>query len=236
MGKIQSGILGGFSGRVGTVVGSSWKTVHYMRALATSISNPRTEKQQSQRTKFALSLGFLKAITPFIRVGYKTMAQRQTEFNAAMSYIIKNAVSGSGLDLSVDYAKVLVSRGTLMPPFNASVEKSNGKLVFKWTDNTETGDAKATDVAMPLVYNKDKREAQYDTAAATRAEATAELLLPDNWADDGLEVYLEFASQNGNSVANSLHLLGSTGSGGSKPTPTPGEGGGDDDQEENPLG
>lgn len=34
MGTIKQGILGGFSGKVGTVVGSTWKSVHYMRALA----------------------------------------------------------------------------------------------------------------------------------------------------------------------------------------------------------
>lgn len=30
MGTIKQGILGGFSGKVGTVVGSTWKSVHYM--------------------------------------------------------------------------------------------------------------------------------------------------------------------------------------------------------------
>ena len=38
MGTIKQGILGGFSGKVGTVVGSTWKSVHYMRALAVSFS------------------------------------------------------------------------------------------------------------------------------------------------------------------------------------------------------
>ena len=43
MGTIKQGILGGFSGKVGTVVGSTWKSVHYMRALAVSFSDPRPE-------------------------------------------------------------------------------------------------------------------------------------------------------------------------------------------------
>jgi hypothetical protein len=30
MGTIKQGILGGFSGKVGTVVGGTWKGIHYM--------------------------------------------------------------------------------------------------------------------------------------------------------------------------------------------------------------
>lgn len=43
MGTIKQGILGGFSGKVGTVIGSSWKGISYMRSRAQSVKNPRTE-------------------------------------------------------------------------------------------------------------------------------------------------------------------------------------------------
>ena len=56
MGTIKQGILGGFSGKVGTVVGSSWKGISYMRGQAQSVKNPRTAKQMAQRDKFSLAL------------------------------------------------------------------------------------------------------------------------------------------------------------------------------------
>ncbi|MDD3723512.1 MAG: DUF6266 family protein, partial [Lutibacter sp.] len=52
MGTIKKGILGGFSGKVGSVVGSTWNGISYMRSLPASVKNPRTEKQMSQRSKF----------------------------------------------------------------------------------------------------------------------------------------------------------------------------------------
>ena len=55
MGTIKQGILGGFSGKVGTVVGSSWKGISYMRGQAQSVKNPRTAKQMAQRDKFSLA-------------------------------------------------------------------------------------------------------------------------------------------------------------------------------------
>ena len=52
MGKIKQGILGGFKGKVGTVIGSSWNGISYMRGIAQSIKNPKTAGQQTQRTFF----------------------------------------------------------------------------------------------------------------------------------------------------------------------------------------
>ena len=52
MGTIKQGILGGFSGKVGTVIGSSWKGISYMKGRAQSTKNPKTAAQTMQRTYF----------------------------------------------------------------------------------------------------------------------------------------------------------------------------------------
>lgn len=52
MGTIKQGILGGFSGKVGTVIGSSWKGISYMKGRAQSTRNPKTAAQTMQRTYF----------------------------------------------------------------------------------------------------------------------------------------------------------------------------------------
>lgn len=238
MGQIKQGILGGFSGKVGTVVGSSWKNVSYMRALAISVNNPRTMKQQAQRGKFTKSLRFLCAIVPYVRTGYKQLGQGCTAFNAAMSYMLRHAVVGSGVDLAVDYERALVARGTLMPAFNAAVTKEAGKLSFSWDDNSGMGDALATDLAMPLAYNKVRGDAVYLLSGATRGEGKVELTLPDNWDGEALAVYLAFASENGFRVTNSVCLQNDA----YEEEETPDTGGGtsgggnDGDQGENPLG
>ena len=52
MGKIKQGILGGFKGKVGTVIGSSWNGISYMRGQAQSVKNPKTPAQTIQRDFF----------------------------------------------------------------------------------------------------------------------------------------------------------------------------------------
>lgn len=242
MGEIKRGILGGFSGRVGTVVGSTWKKVSYMRALALSVANPRTLPQQEQRTRFALTLAFLRTLTPYLRVGYKPQTQTRTAFNAAMSYNIRYALTGEFPDIGVDYRRVMVARGSLTPVFDVTVTKEDGKIAMAWTDNSGMGDAFATDLAMPLAYNKKRSLAVYDFAAATRGDAALELALPADWGDDPVAVYLAFRSEDNRTVTNSICLLDEpyegedAGGGTGGNTGGTGGAGGDGNQGANPLG
>ncbi|MDD2265168.1 MAG: DUF6266 family protein, partial [Bacteroidales bacterium] len=47
MGTIKQGILGGFSGKVGNIVGASWRGIDYIRSMPASVRNPRTVAQVS---------------------------------------------------------------------------------------------------------------------------------------------------------------------------------------------
>lgn len=109
MGTIKQGIFGGFSGKVRTIVSSNWKGICYMIGQAQSVKNPRTAKQVAQRDKFLLALSFIRPIQSFIQVGFKTYAHKQSEFNAAMSYTLKNVIKGTYPSFSIDYAKAMVA-------------------------------------------------------------------------------------------------------------------------------
>lgn len=208
MGTIKQGILGGFSGKVGTVIGSSWKGISYMRGQAQHVKNPRSAGQLNQRSKFSLALSFLQPVVPYIRIGYKSQAAKQTEFNAAMSYTIKNAITGSYPNYALDYTKIVVSKGGLTQVTGATATWDNNRNEVKidWTDNSGVGNALATDKAMPFIYNKAKGETIYDTAGATRATHTQSLTVPNDWEGDKVEVYLGMVSDDGKEVADSIYL------------------------------
>ena len=206
MGTIRKGILGGFSGKVGTVVGGSWKGIAYMRSLPMKVRNPRTLPQMNQRSKFATTLRFLKPMTALLRTGWKLYANRQTPFNAAMSYTIANAIKGAYPNYSIDPSKVLISCGSLASAVNAVAVFDSGAINFEWTDNSGTNNAKPTDKALLAIVNPTKFETVFDTAGALRAEAAQSVPLPANWSGDTVEAYLGFISKNGKEVADSVYL------------------------------
>ena len=204
MGKISQGILGGFSGKVGSVVGANCKGINYMRSKAVSVANPRTEGQVKQRTKFSVTLNFLQPITDFLRVGYKMYAIKKTAFNAAMSYFINNAITGESPDFTIDPSKALVSRGPLTPALNASVVIQPGEVTVSWEDNSNIGSATSGDKALVVVYNVSKMEAVYTTSGATRSEQSQVITIPGDWDNDTLSVHLGFISEDGKKVSNSV--------------------------------
>jgi len=207
MGKIRKGILGGFSGKVGTVVGASWKGIAYMRSLPQKVRNPRTEPQRMQRSKFALSLNFLQPMTALLRTGWKLYANRQSPFNAAMSYTVFNAITGTYPNYAIDASKVFISRGALSPAVNASVAASSGATVtFNWNDNSGTSAANTTDKALLAVVNPEKSEAVLDTDGARRSDTTMSVNMPANWAGETVHTYMGFVSEDGREVANSAYL------------------------------
>ena len=206
MGTIKQGILGGFSGKVGSVVGGSWKGISYMRSQAQNIKNPRTEAQVSQRAKFALALSFLKPLTNVVRTGFKLYAIKQTAFNAAMSYTLANAISGDFPDYEIDFASALISRGTLTSAANGLASAANGKISFTWEDNSGVGSAKATDKALIAILNPSKGEGLSDNAGAARSVGSQSIDIPSDWIGDEVQIYLGFVSADAKEVANSVYL------------------------------
>jgi hypothetical protein len=205
MGTIKQGILGEFSGKVGTVIGGSWKGIDYMRAQAQNVHNPKTEGQMSQRSKFAQTFELLKPITAYVRVGFKTYASKQTVFNAAMSYNVKNAFSGTYPNFVFEPSQALVSRGTLEGASGCALTVGVGTMSI--THRTVAkGNGQATDRTMPLVFNIDKGEAVFSTNASACEDGSVSLSIPADWADDSCHVYLRFISEDGKEVANSVYV------------------------------
>ncbi|MCF1420308.1 DUF6266 family protein [Mangrovimonas futianensis] len=213
MGVISQGILGGISGKVGNVVGASWKGIDYLRIKPASVANPRTEGQVNQRTKFTVTLEYLQPNLGFIQKGYKAYAVQKTEFNAAMSYILNNAITGTAPNFTVDYSLALLSRGSLSGALNPTTDLSvAGQVTFSWDDNSAEGNANATDKAMILVYNPVKKESMYMVDGAERTVGSQVITIPNTYAGDTVELFMAFITADGSQVSNSVYLGSGTAS------------------------
>jgi hypothetical protein len=207
MGKIAQGILGGLSGKVGNIIGGSWKGIDYIRIKPSSVANPRTEGQVNQRNKFTITLEYLQATKGFIKIGYKSFATKKTEFNAAMSYVLNNAVGGIAPNFTIDYSLALLSRGSLSSVFYGTTDLTTaGQVGFNWGDNSAEGNANATDKAMVLVYNPSKKESISILDGADRALGSQMVTIPSTYAGDTVELFMAFVSADGTQVSNSVYL------------------------------
>lgn len=206
MGTIKRGILGGFSGKVGTVIGGNWKGIDYMRGKAASVSNPKTEAQLDQRARFGAALKFLQPLTVFLRVGFKNYAVKMTAFNSAMSYNLNNALSGVYPDYFIDFASALISRGSLPGALNPQVQSSTpGQVDFAWQDNSQDANANAFDKVLLVVFNPAKQLAITIIGGNDRASGGQSITVPASFSGDGVECYIAFQNANQSVLSNSVY-------------------------------
>lgn len=81
MAKYSKGILGPVRGTVGTVVGSSWRAIDYVRSKATSYHDRKSPAQVAQRNAFKRHAACARGLLTAARVGLHGMASRTTEYN-----------------------------------------------------------------------------------------------------------------------------------------------------------
>ena len=205
MGTFTKGILGGFSGKVGTVIGSTWKGITYMKSLPTPRSGPASQAQIEQQARFTLMIKFMQPFLSFVNTGFKNYGNKMTGFNSAMSYNLKNAVTGVYPFYEINYPDVLVTRGDLPNGGNPqAVSVSEGTVQFTWSDNSGTGKAKAGDKAMLMVYCPELKQAIYTTGSAPRSLST-ETLAVSSFSGKEVETYIGFISEDGRDVATSVY-------------------------------
>ncbi|MGE5429417.1 MAG: DUF6266 family protein [Methylococcaceae bacterium] len=206
MAKFVNGILGGFSGKVGTIIGACWNGIDYMRGLATSITNPKTLAQQEQRAKFSLIIAFLRPLTAFLRLGFKSAALKMSAFNAAMAYNVKNAVKGLFPAFEIDYTKVLVAKGPLagiLNPHPTSV--TPGQLNLTWDDNMDEAYAMGDDRLYIVVINPLLKKAVSVIADETRLAGTGIVTLPEAWSGNEVECYAGFTNASESLISDSYY-------------------------------
>lgn len=207
MGIITQGILGGFSGKVGNVIGATWKGISYIRIKPVSVANPRTEGQVNQRKKFSATLAFLQPSLTFLKVGYKFYADKKSAFNAAMSYVIRNAITGTAPNFTVDYPTALVSRGKLEGVLDGAFTEASGTFSVSWTDNSTQGNARPDDKVMLLLYNPAKAESQIVLEdPAVRQDGGIVSVVPENYSGDSVHLFMAFQAADGSMVSNSSYL------------------------------
>lgn len=205
MGLYKQGILGSFMGKIGSVIGSSWRGIHYMRVVPAYVSNPQTPAQTMQRAKFALAFEFLKPIIAFLRISFKHAAVEMSEINAAMSHAILNAIDGEYPDFVVDPENILVSTGPLMAVSAATATAvTSAGVEVTWEDNSGTGNAQAGDIATLCVVNPEKEDIDVLMEAGVRSDGTAEIEVPESYIGDTVHVYLCFNTAEDGDWANSV--------------------------------
>lgn len=207
MARLTNGALGGFSGKVGSVVGCRWKDVDYIRSLP-RVNKKRkpTPAQVAARAKFTFLNTWLKKLTSFVAVGFNNYSGRMTGMQAAHSCNAK-AVTGVYPDFSLDFSVVKVSHGDLQGANDVTVMASApGELHFSWSPDIIQRKAHGDDQAMLLAYVPEKEVAFYTVGGAHRAKGMDSLEIGHGFSGTAAEVYVAFISYDRKRISESQYI------------------------------
>ena len=205
MGVIKRGILGGFSGSVGNVVGSSWKGIATMKAKPLSVANPQTVGQTTQREKFAGIVAVAsKLLVSIVKPFWDRFAQGESGYNAFVRTNIDAFVDG----LLTNYANFKISAGKLLNVTFTSVvaDRSLNTVVVTFPNNAGTGNALATDLISIVVYCSDTNSFAVNASTVLRSAGSISVPLdPDAEVGFAVHVWITASRPDGTIVANSSY-------------------------------
>lgn len=206
MGTIKQGILGGFSGKVANVVGSSWKGIAVIKAKPLSVANPRTAAQTAQRDKFKNASLFASLIlATIIKPLWDRFAQKESGYNAFMRTnidLFDNALPSPAANLKISLGKMAATAIDSITVLNA-----DANVAVDWSDDSGEGLKLATDLAFAVAVNETQAIVGVSAGGSTRADEALSIVLSANCVTaDVVNVYLAFRRADGTVVSDTAFL------------------------------
>jgi len=169
---------------------------------------PRTKSQKSGTQCFKRFSKFSSSAIGFLRIGYALEVKKMgyiSAFNACMKQA-KSAITGEFPNQKIDFPNVLVTKGDMTPPENASVTIHERGLAFSWDPEITKDDQHYSDHAMLFVHFPGEIKSVYKIAGALRGEGKDILLLSDELKGNIGEVYISFIKDEQDAISNSVYL------------------------------
>ncbi|MBB5437263.1 hypothetical protein HDC92_000931 [Pedobacter sp. AK017] len=207
MGKLFAGPFCDLTGKTGNNVGRWVKGKNIFAIKPHKSSVPPTQLMLDQRFKFGLITSWVSRISKLVKPGFDDYDAGMTPVNACVGYNLKHAITGVSPNFSIDYSKVLYSRGKLDLPNSPEIDITvAAKLDYSWLAVTGDTNAKPTDKVTFMVYNPDKDKFVTLQGAAVRSALAYSLQLPGNFSGDTVEAYFSMASADGKMVSDSVYV------------------------------
>jgi len=208
MGRIRKGILGGFRGTTGPVVGSFWRRMAVMRSKPRKIAKHKKKLLLLQQSKLSSMSTFLTMRKELIEVGFKKKGSKKTPMNLAMEYNIAHAFSETSGVLAIDYSKIRLCKGNRERAWSEQIFFEPGcKVSITW-DVPELLNHKliGNDTAHIVFHNAEDWYMSPRTVLGIRSEKSVLKQLPASITGHVIHAWIYFVSPDGTKISDSDYI------------------------------
>lgn len=208
MAIVQNPIIGKASGSVGGVTFTTWKGKNVLKSKPTSVANPNTPGQKTQRSKLTLIVLIYRLIAGVIAIGYENLAIGKSVYNAFVSQNIQDATLGSSTTVATLIpASLMVSKGTIgtTPLVAVTIEGLGDGAALEFGDTIPVGGNNA-DGSYGVLWNETQNVWVTNTTVDTRLDAVVVIPYPLNFVNgDVIHAWLFFKSSTNSDVSDSAY-------------------------------
>ena len=206
MARIKNGILGGFSGKLGTGVGYQLPGGDFVRSLPIRRVKP-TENELVNMAKFKLVLDYLDPLKSFLKVGFKNYGTKTGGYRSAVSYTRKIALVSDDAGFYIDPALFKVSGGDLPQAVNPTATFEDPlHIKFTW-DTTDIPYKYTSDQAMLVVFEIEaKKVITRILNGVFRNTGTQTVELPATFKGKEVDAYIGFVAADRSRQSDSQYL------------------------------
>lgn len=208
MARLLNGIFGPVSGKIGGIIGSSWKGKPYIKSVSKSkgLKKKPSEAQSKNQAKFGFISKWLIPFHPYFTVGMALGAKHGSPISNGLKFNYREAFSGESPEIMINYEKLLISKGALAEVIDPVISWLNTEtLELTWIPNEIRGTA-YNDQMMLVLYSPDVHLADGFIGNAIRINGRCRFSPEPIMRDKPLHVYLSMVSLDRRRVANSQYL------------------------------
>lgn len=157
MGIIKRGILGGFSGKVGNIVGTSWKGRAVIKAMPLSVANPKTTKQVNQRGAMT---NCVVAAKEFLGNAIPAICSPFAGDISGYNLFVKRTIKAFDVQGNFDVQKFKISEGSLGNYLNGTVtyDVSDSEVKFSLSNREHSDYNVETDLVYIVLWNNTQKK------------------------------------------------------------------------------
>ena len=207
MAFLTPGPLGRPAGKIGNMVCYLLNGKVVCRSIGKHTKKP-TPAQLANRQAMRVTMELLKPMQRFIKHGFEHKANGTVcnAFNLATSVNKSKALQGVYPNISVDYAKVVLSTGELPVAADMQLSKTAGGLLLKWDPQTIQAGDQYDDLVMVALYYPGKKNATEYMNAGKRSLGECFIPVRKEFLEEPTEAYACVKSADGPGISDSLYL------------------------------
>ncbi|WP_285008558.1 DUF6266 family protein [Pedobacter faecalis] len=208
MGFLLGGPYYHLKGRTGNNVGRIVRGKNVFSMRPHRAERAFSEAELSVHMKLGLVTGWLSDVSSFLKLGFEREDKKMTAWNAAVKFNLDNAITGVYPNFTIDYPKVLFSKGKRAPLSDLAVATTEeAQLDFSWTATIDVLQPGAPDdEVVIIIYNPLKQKFVISPAGILRSALSYDMALPPAFSGDNVEVYASVLSADEKEVSTSVYL------------------------------